>query len=295
MKTNLQSALISFTAVALCSGCTLTHEPIRYRDEYFHPVAVPPERGAVVVSPKDVELLKNQLQQANRTITQLLDSLKSMQRYTGQLLTSTRTLVDRVSELESKENFAVHKQKELEQSVVGLKAENQDISKQLNDLRKKLFAGTVNAEPQVFSQAGNTYSFLHEYEEGVKLFHQNKYDDALTIFDGLLEKGIDGSLVDNCEYWIGECKFGRRDFRAAIIHFQKVLAMDSANKKMDAYFMLGKSYEKVGDKARARWAYEELSLLYPNNIHARYVKARLQSINRAISVPAPGKRKKSSV
>ena len=294
MRENLRSGVIAVVVLVLLSGCRLTHEPIRYRDDYFHPVTSPPERGAVMVSSNDVNLLKSQLQQANQTIARLLDSLNAMQRYTGQLLTSTRTLVGRVTELESKESLAINKQKDLELSVASLKTENQDITRQLNELRKRVFAGTVNAEPQIVTRASITSSLLDEYEEGVRLYQQKKYDEARSTFGNLLGKGIDESLADNCEYWIGECHFAQRDIRTAITHFQKVLTMDSANKKVDAYFMLGKSYEETGDKVKARWAYEELNLLYPDNAHARYVRSRLQILNRELKNPSPAKKQKKS-
>jgi TolA-binding protein len=294
MKTILRCALFSIIAAVLLSGCSLTREPVRYRDDYFRPVTAVPQRGSTVLPSNDVEQLRAQLQLANHTVSTLLDSLKSMQNYTGLLLVSTRSLVDKVNELESKESMAVYKQRELEQSVVALQSENKDFSKQLNELRRKLFAGNVKAEPQVFSPAGINSSFRDEYSEGVSLFMKKKYEEARATFEGLIDRGIEETLVDNCEYWIGECKFAKRDFFTAIQHFQKVIAMDSSNKKPDAYFMLGKSYEQVGDLAKARWAYEELSLVYPNNSHARYVKSRLNAIKHALPLPVNGNRKKTS-
>ena len=294
MKTILRCALFSILAALLLSGCSLTREPVRYRDEYFRPVTSIPQRGNTVLPSNDVEQLRSQLQLANHTVSTLLDSLKSMQHYTGLLLVSTRSLVDKVNELESKESMAVYKQRELEQSVVALQTENKDFSKQLNELRKKLFAGNVKAEPQLFSPAGINSSFRDEYSEGVSLFLKKKYEDAMATFESLIDKGIEETLADNCEYWIGECQFAKHDFLTAIKHFQKVITIDSSNKKSDAYFMLGKSYEQIGDLAKARWAYEELSLLYPNNSHARFVKSRLNAIQHALPLPVKGNQKKTS-
>jgi TolA-binding protein len=294
MKNILRFALVSIIVVLMLSGCSLTREPVRYSDEFFRPVATIPQRGNTVLPSNDVEQLRSQLELANRTVRTLLDSLKSMQNYTGLLLVSTRSLVDKVNELESKESMAVYKQRELEQSVVALQVENKDFSKQLNELRMRLFAGNMKAEPQVFSPANITSSLRDEYYEGVSFFQKRKYEDALETFGSLIDKGIEETLVDNCEYWIGECHFAKHDFHTAIKHFQKVITIDSSNKKSDAYFMLGKSYEQVGDLAKARWAYEELSLFYPNNSHARYVKSRLNAINRALPLPVKGSQKKTS-
>jgi hypothetical protein len=58
--------------------------------------------------------------------------------------------------------------------------------------------------------------------------------------------------------------------------------------------MLGKSYEQIGDLVKARWAYEELTLLYPNNSHSRFVKSRLDVIKRTLPQPRENKYKKTT-
>jgi TolA-binding protein len=217
-----------------------------------------------------------------------------MQHYTGSLLVSARALVDRVNELESKEFMTLNKQKELEQNVVALQVENKDITTQLGELRKKLFASNENAEPQMFSPASTTISLRNEYSEGVLLFRQRKYEDALVTFSSLLDKGIEETLADHCEYWKGECHFAQHEYALAMSDFQKVLTINSSNKKSDAYFMLGRSYEQVGDLAKARWAYEELSLLYPNYEHIKLVKSKLHDLTRELPSPMSSKTKKTS-
>ena len=242
----------------------------------------------------DIDQILSKLQLANQTVMALLDSLNSMQVYTGSMLVSTRGLVDKVNELESKESLAINRQKELEQNVAALQVENKDISQQLNELRMKLFASNANAQSTVFSPASIISSLRDEYSEGVSLFNQRKYEDALETFGSLLDKGIEESLADNCEYWMGECHFAQHEYSVAIANFQKVLTINSSNKKSDAYFMLGKTYEQVGDLNKARWAYEELSLLYPKYKHARVVKSRLNAINHAIPLSMKGRQKNTS-
>jgi TolA-binding protein len=294
MKTITRFALILLTLALMLTGCSLTREPVRYRDDYFRPVTTIPQRSSAMFSPNDADQLSTKLQLANKEVITLLDSLNSMKNYTGSLLVTTRTLVDKVNELESKEFIAVNKQKELEHSVVTLQDENKDFSKQLNELRQKLFAGNVTAEPQLSSPASVTISLRDEYSEGVSLFQQRKYDDAMMTFGSLLDKGIEEDLADNCEYWIGECQFAKHEYSLAIGNFQKVLTIDSSNKKADSYFMLGKSYEQIGDLAKARWAYEELSLLYPDYEHTKFVRSRLNVIKQTLLPTANGKQKKIS-
>jgi len=127
----------------------------------------------------------------------------------------------------------------------------------------------------------NVNSSLREkYSDGVSLFRQGKYDAALAAFTSLLDKGIEGNLAGNCEYWIGECHFATHDFLNAIEHFQKVITGDSSNKRSDAYFMLGRSYDQIGEREKARNTYQTLNEQYPNNVHARRAASRLNALQR---------------
>jgi TolA-binding protein len=74
-----------------------------------------------------------------------------------------------------------------------------------------------------------------------------------------------------------------------------VLALEVSNKKGDAYFMLGRSYEQMGDLNKARWAYEELIAHYPNNEHANFIKYRLDALRSKNPVPNSNKHKKATV
>ena len=122
-------------------------------------------------------------------------------------------------------------------------------------------------------------SLREEYSQAVSLFQEKKYDDAHTLFSSLLDKGIEKPLAGNCEYWMGECNYATHNYSNAIEHFQKVIAIDSSNKKSDAYYMLGRSYEQTGEREKARNTYQALNEQYPDNVHARRVKSRLNVLN----------------
>ncbi len=290
-RLTVQAAVLSL----MVSGCYLTREPVRYRDEYFRPVTVLPQRNHSTLSSTDVNRLKNQIESAAKTVIILRDSLASLQQYSGSLLVSKRALIDKVSELETKEFLTTTKQKDVEQKAMDLRAENKQLSQELAELRTRLLAENVNPESSVFSPVRMVPSLRNEYAEGLSLFHQRQYEDALTTFSGLRDKGIEEDLADNCEYWVGECRYAKHEYREAINAFQKVLAFETSNKKIDAYFMMGKSYELIGDLMKARWAYEELNTHYPDNDHARVVTSRLNALKQDLPTPKNIKHKKTTV
>jgi TolA-binding protein len=295
MKTKINFEILLIILSISMIGCSITREPIRYREEFFRPVTVIPQRNNSSLTSSDMSQLKSMLDMATSSAMTLRDSLSSLQTYTGSLLASTRSLMDKVSDLESKEFLTDARQKDLEQSVAQLQVENKQLAQQLNEIREKMVAGSLQTGPVVFSPARASTTLRDEYSEGLALFQHKQYDDAQSVFSQLIDKGIEEDLSDNCEYWKGECCFAKREFNPAINSFQKVLEIESSNKKEDAYFMLGKAYEKIGDLVKARWAYEELNLLYPNNVHARVAKSKLNSLQRNIPDPQPKTNKKSTV
>jgi tol-pal system protein YbgF len=134
-------------------------------------------------------------------------------------------------------------------------------------------------------------SLREEYSQAISLFQEKNYDDAHALFSSLLDKGIEKSLADNCEYWMGECNNATREYSNAIKQFQKVIALDSSNKKPDAYYMLGRSYEQIGEREKARNTYQALNDQYPDNVHARRVKSRLKALNNLLDEKRKTKKK----
>lgn len=112
------------------------------------------------------------------------------------------------------------------------------------------------------------------YEEGMKAFHEKNYDDAIKIFQGLIEGGVAEDQADNCRYWIGESHFGKKEYQEAVKNFEMVMEYKASEKKGDALFMTGRSYELLGDKEKAKAAYEKVVKDYPTSNNVQKAKDR---------------------
>ena len=95
------------------------------------------------------------------------------------------------------------------------------------------------------------------------------------MFQALLDGGAPENIADNCHYWIGESYFGKKDFKEGLKHFEMVLQYKISEKKGDAHFMLGRSYDMLGDKAKAKKSYEKVVKDYPMNGNVKRAKERL--------------------
>ena len=159
----------------------------------------------------------------------------------------------------------------LKQKLVKLEQDNGKLNARLSDVETKLREESEKAVPPPPPQPP---PLTTTYEAGQKAFAEKKYDDAITIFKALIDGGIAEDQADNCRYWMGEAYFGKKDYAEAVKQFESVLQYKTSEKKGDAYFMLGRSYELQGDKAKAKEMFEKVVKDYPTNDNVKKAKER---------------------
>jgi tol-pal system protein YbgF len=249
------------------------------RDDFFTPVVSVPHRQIASLSSVDLEQLRQQLAAATQATKELRDSLAAMNRYAGSLLTSTRSMVEKVSEIESREYLTLTRQKQLEENVEKLKVDNDKLGKEMSEL----FASTTLQAPRVAVPSSADVVAVSgvraHYPRALVLFAQKNYDGAIQSFRSMLQNGIEEDLADNCLYWVGEGYFAKAMYKNAIAEFRKVLAIESSNKKADAYFMLGRSYEALGELKKAHQAFEKVTNQFPQSSSALRARIHLKVLS----------------
>ncbi|MEM8959887.1 MAG: tol-pal system protein YbgF [Acidobacteriota bacterium] len=107
------------------------------------------------------------------------------------------------------------------------------------------------------------------YDEGYTLFHRQQYDGAEARFAEFLGGWGRSDLADNAQFWIGECRYARDDYRGALEAFLGVVERyPEGNKVPDAMLKAGKSLEALGDPAGAAETYDEIVKTFPNSAAA---------------------------
>ncbi len=176
----------------------------------------------------------------------------------------------------------------LKQRIVKLEQDNASLSARLADTEAKLKEERERAEKAVAAaravaqsevSAGETpKASATGYDEALSAFRERKYDDAVKMFQALLDSGISEDLADNCHYWIGESYYGKKDYKEAMKHFETVLEYTVSEKKADAQFMIARCYEQLGDKTGAKEAYEKVVKDYPTSDKVKIAKQRLAKL-----------------
>lgn len=187
----------------------------------------------------------------------------------------------------------VAENRNLREQVAALAAENRTLTARITETEGVLQHGsghsqTVPAPSPTERSSTQTDHALRErktetsmsgksvsYEAALAAFKKNDLAGAIEGFRGLLGKGIERNLVDNCHYWIGEAYYAQKSFDLASQEFENVLKISGADKTDDARLMLGSSYAALGKTEAARRVLSDLIRTSPNSPSAKRAKARL--------------------
>lgn len=115
------------------------------------------------------------------------------------------------------------------------------------------------------------------YDEALGAAFAKRFDEAIAKFEALLGT-IGEDFADNCHYWIGECRYAQRQYQEAIKHFELVISYTKSEKLADAHFMMAQSYERLGDRAKAKEQYEKVVRDYPTSPHVALAKQRAEKM-----------------
>lgn len=113
------------------------------------------------------------------------------------------------------------------------------------------------------------------YDQAYTFYHQGRYDDAEARFQEFLAMSPASELSDNAQYWIGACRFAKRDFRGALAAFRRTVeTYPDENKIPDALFKMGQSLEELGERTEALEVYSELVRRFPDTAAATLAAER---------------------
>jgi tol-pal system protein YbgF len=189
----------------------------------------------------------------------------------------------------------------LKQKIVKLEQDNRSLTARLADTEAKLLAEKERADKAlesartVATRGGQvteasapapapaspstaitkpTAASAVSYNEALKMFKAKNYDGVINSLQSLIDGGISDDLKDNCYYWKGESYFAKRNYAEAIKNFEKVLQFKKSEKQADAQFMIAQSYDRMGNKAKAKEAYEKVVKDYPTSGKVQRAKER---------------------
>jgi tol-pal system protein YbgF len=115
------------------------------------------------------------------------------------------------------------------------------------------------------------------YSQAYADYTRGNYDIALQGFTQYQRHPAAASdLVDNAQYWIGECHYGNKNYGDAIAAWDALIRDYPASDKVpDARVKKGKALEKMGRRRQALAEYRYVVDRFPNHPAARVARESL--------------------
>jgi TolA-binding protein len=120
--------------------------------------------------------------------------------------------------------------------------------------------------------------FTTRYNQARNLFERYEYTKSIEAMQKLLAEQPNHVLADNCQYWIGECYYGLKQYQKAIIEFQKVFAYSQTDKHDDAQLMIGLSYIRLGQKEKAQTEFQTFLNTYIGSEYTSIARRYMRNI-----------------
>jgi TolA-binding protein len=153
----------------------------------------------------------------------------------------------------------------LKQKNIKLEQENRGINARLSETETKYSVEKLRADraEELAKTAAHTPMMAEEkptpeksvnvaastsaYDNAIHAFNTRRYNDAAKGFSAIISSSTNDDLTNRAEYWLGETNFAQKKYKDALSLFQNVLKNKNSEKKADAQFMIGQTYERLGD------------------------------------------------
>lgn len=145
-----------------------------------------------------------------------------------------------------------------------------------DDMPSMKAAAPVKDTSGVIIIEDNMQDKLSLYTYAYELYRNGKYPESEAKFNEFIKKYPNDERADNSLYWIGEIRYGTKDFNGAIAKFKELMAdYPNGNKVPDAMLKLAYSYGSISDKENSIATLQKLVAEYPESEAARLGKQKL--------------------
>ena len=122
----------------------------------------------------------------------------------------------------------------------------------------------------------NDDEFKDRYLSSLTFFQNGEWEKSLEGFTYLLNTRSSNSLLDNCQYWVGEIFFKMKKYHLSIKEFKKVFLYMDSNKRDDSLYKTAKCYILLQDELNANNTLYDLIENYPNSEYVKKAKDLLK-------------------
>ena len=177
------------------------------------------------------------------------------------------TMNNKIAKLENQAKFMDSTALEIYNKLVMIENKIVTLTSSYNEMSKMKSGRSISSEPKF-----NAAKYKKQYMKSLGHFQNQEYDNAISGFSELVASDATNDLADNCQYWLAECYYSKKDFKRAIGEFAKVFNYAGTDKDDDAQLKLGLSYQSMGSIEKAKEEFQRLIDYFPGSEY--YPKAK---------------------
>lgn len=116
-----------------------------------------------------------------------------------------------------------------------------------------------------------------DFERANELFKNGDEEAAIVSLTDYLRRYPTSDRADDAQYLLGEIEYRRRNFAQAIRELKKTLEYRKrgGDRVADAFYLIGESLIRLGEKEKARIEWEALKRIYPRSPAAERAALKL--------------------
>jgi len=176
------------------------------------------------------------------------------------ILKRINTLSNKISTLENQSRYMDSTALEIFNKLVLVENKIVTLANSYNEMAKLKSGEPISSEPRY-----NSAEYKKTYMESLGHFQNQNFREAIAGFEKLVSSDATNDLADNSQYWLAECFYSQKDFKRAIIEFEKVFTYAGTDKDDDAQLKIGLSYQSIGNVNKAREEFQRLVDYFPGS------------------------------
>ena len=205
---------------------------------------------------------------------QAVSSKSQQDSITVVIMKRINTLNNKISILENQAKFMDSTALEIYNKLVMIENKIVTLTTSYNEMSKMKSGISVDIDPQF-----NAVKYKRHYMKSLGHFQNQEYDSAIKGFSELVASDATNDLADNCQYWLAECYYSKKDFKRAVGQFTKVFNYAGTDKDDDAQLKIGLSYQSIGNVQKSREEFQRLVDYFPGSEYFPKAKEALKKLS----------------
>ena len=190
------------------------------------------------------------------------------------ILKRINTLSNKIVNLENQSKYMDSTALEIFNKLVLVENKIVTLTNSYNEMAKLKSGEPISSEPKF-----NSAEYKKTYMKSLGYFQNQSFTEAIAGFEQLVASDATNDLADNSQYWLAECYYSQKDFKRAIIEFEKVFTYAGTDKDDDAQLKIGLSYQSIGNIDKARGEFQRLIDYFPGSEYYQKAKEALRQLS----------------